>query len=109
MSSSDVRKKVGGRPVSKIWEWFIKGDQVSNSKGYYSATCSFCEYQWNTAKPAKLKKHLVYECKKVDSETRISALMMLANDCAVDSDDDHDDTTSISTRSMKSITKTNKK
>ncbi len=107
--SSDVRKKVGGRPVSKIWEWFIKGDQVSNSKGYYSATCSFCEYQWNTAKPAKLKKHLAYECKKVDSETRISALMMLANDCAVDSDDDHDDTTSISTRSTKSITKTNKK
>ena len=59
----------------------IKGDLVPNSKGYYAATCSFCEYNWTTAKVAKLKKHLAYECNKVNSDTKISALMMLTSQC----------------------------
>lgn len=42
--SSKCSKRVGGRPISKIWEWIIKEDPVPNSKGYYSATCSFCEF-----------------------------------------------------------------
>src|ERR1044072_149735 len=100
--TSNSSKNVGGRPSSKIWEWFVKGDYVPNSKGYYSATCSFCEYHWSTAKVAKLKKHLAYECIKVDSNTKISALMMLTNNCE-DSEDDSHDTSTIST------TKSNKK
>ncbi|CAB4443081.1 unnamed protein product [Rhizophagus irregularis] len=77
--SFSISKKGGEHPISKIWEWFVKGDLVPNSKGYYSATCSFCKYYWSTAKVAKLKKHLAYECIKVDSDTKISALMMLTN------------------------------
>jgi hypothetical protein len=86
-------KKSGRCFTSKIWEWFIKGDQVSNSKGYYAMTCSFCEYNWTTAKVVKLKKHLAYECNKVNSDTKISVLMMLTNQCK----DSDDDTTTTST------------
>ncbi|GBC15715.1 hypothetical protein GLOIN_2v1775842 [Rhizophagus irregularis DAOM 181602=DAOM 197198] len=60
-------------------EWIIKGDPVPNSKGYYSATCSFCEFYWITAKVAKLKRHLAYDCNKIDSETKINVLMMLTS------------------------------
>jgi|GEM_PF-1010360 len=99
MESSSNKNK-GGRPIGKIWDYFIKGEQIY--KGYYTATCSFCEAFWNTAKPIKLKRHIAYECKKVDSDTRITVLMMLTKD-VVDSDDESYDTTSTST------TKTNKK
>ena len=73
---------------------------VPNSKGYYSATCSFYEYNWTTAKVAKLKKHLAYECNKVDSDTKISALMMLTSQCE-DSDDDTSIATSLISKSNK--------
>src|SRR6266516_2229789 len=99
--SSSSSKKVGGRSISKIWEWFIKGDHVPNSKGYHSATCSFCDYQWTTAKVAKLKKHLAYDCKKVDSDTRISVLMMLIDNCEDSDDDSHNTATTPTTKSSK--------
>ncbi|CAB4495996.1 unnamed protein product [Rhizophagus irregularis] len=100
MSSSSLRK-VGGRPISKIWEWFVKGDLVLNSKGYYLATCSFCEYHWSTAKVAKLKKHFAYECTKVDSDTKISILMMLTNNCDDSEDNSYDTSTTSTTKSKK--------
>jgi len=99
--SSSSSKKVSGRPISKIWEWFIKGDHVPNSKGYYSATCSFCDYQWATAKVAKLKKHFAYDCEKIDSDTRISVLMMLADNCEDSDDDSHNTATTPTTKSSK--------
>jgi hypothetical protein len=98
---SDSLKKVGGHPNSKVWEWFVKGDHVPNSKGYYAATCSFCEYHWTTAKVAKLKKHLAYECIKVDSDTKISVLMMLTSKCEDSDDDSHDTSTTSTTKSSK--------
>lgn len=101
--STNSLKKVGGRPISKIWEWIIKGDPVPNSKGYYSATCSFCEFHWTTAKVAKLKRHLAYDCSKIDSETKINVLMMLT----INNEDSEDDgaTTSITTSTTKSSKK----
>src|SRR4051812_789132 len=93
---TDTRKKVG-RPAGEIWKWFEKGEQVS--KGYYSATCSFCENYWANAKPLILKKHLAYNCKKVDANTKIKVLILLLNekDC---SDED---------TNLTSTTKINKK
>src|SRR3954454_22742011 len=85
---TDFRKKMG-RPAGKIWEWFEKGAQVS--RGYYSATCSFCEYNWATAKPLNLKKHLGYDCKKVDPDVRIKVLLLLLNEKA-DSDEEIEST-----------------
>ncbi|CAG8621032.1 7009_t:CDS:1, partial [Dentiscutata erythropus] len=69
------------------------------AKGYYSTTCFFCDDHLVITKPNKLKAHLVYVCKKVDSDITIKVLISLTNDC-VDSDND---IVSIST------TKTNKK
>jgi hypothetical protein len=99
-------KNKGGRPLGKIWEWFIKGDQTS--KGYYEATCSFCDYNWTTGKPAKLKRHLAYDCKKVDSDTRINVLMELANDNGDSNDENEDDNYDTASAST-STTRTNKK
>ncbi|PKK75132.1 hypothetical protein RhiirC2_773988 [Rhizophagus irregularis] len=95
--SSNSSKKIGGQPISKIWEWIIKGDPVPNSKGYYSATCSFCEFHWTTAKVAKLKRHLAYDCNKIDSETKINVLMMLTSN----EDSEDDSTTTSTTKSSK--------
>ncbi|CAB4432262.1 unnamed protein product [Rhizophagus irregularis] len=95
--SSNSSKKIGGRPISKIWEWIIKGDPVPNSKRYYSATCSFCEFHWTTAKVAKLKRHLAYDCNKIDSETKINVLMMLTSN----EDSEDDSTTTSTTKSSK--------
>src|SRR5437773_8555576 len=83
MSGSTNNRK--GRPASKIWEYFEKGAQVS--KGYYSATCSFCEDYWAFAKLSKLKRHIAYDCQKVDSDTKIKVLTILLND-QEDSDED---------------------
>ncbi|CAB4468558.1 unnamed protein product [Rhizophagus irregularis] len=75
--STDTRKK-GGHPAGKIWEYFEKGAQVS--RGYYAAICSFCGYYWATAKPLRLKKHIAYNCQKVDSDTKIKVLTLLLID-----------------------------
>src|SRR5947207_15049848 len=84
----DTRKKLG-RPAGKIWNWFEKDEQVS--KGCYSATCTFCENHWAIAKPSKLKRHLGYECKNVDNDTRIKVLKLLLSEKA-DSDEDTNST-----------------
>ncbi|PKY52527.1 hypothetical protein RhiirA4_470207 [Rhizophagus irregularis] len=55
-----------------------------------------------STKVVKLKKHLAFECIKVDSDTKISALMMLTNNCENSEDDSHN-------TSITSITKFNKK
>ncbi|CAB5382638.1 unnamed protein product [Rhizophagus irregularis] len=78
MSSSSLRK-VGGCPIT---------------------ICSFCEYHWSIAKVVKLKKHLIYECTKVDFDTKISILMMLTNNCD-DSENDSYDTSTTSTTKFK--------
>ncbi|GBB92796.1 hypothetical protein RclHR1_20590003 [Rhizophagus clarus] len=95
---SNSSKKIGGQIISKIWEWIIKGDPVPNSKGYYSVTCSFCEFHWTTAKVAKLKRHLAYNCNKIDSETKINVLMMLTSN---NEDLEDDSTTTSTTKSSK--------
>jgi len=88
MSSNEffnVRKRGVGRSPGKIWEWFEKEEQVYS--GYYSATCTFCDFHWAKARPLYLKKHLAYDCIKVDSDTKIEVLMLLANN-KTDSDND---------------------
>jgi Protein of unknown function (DUF 659) len=83
--TASTRKVGRGRPVGKIWDYFDKGAQVS--KGYYSATCFFCGYYWATAKPSRLKKHIAYDCEKVDSDTKVKILTLILSD-QVDSDED---------------------
>ncbi|CAG8610373.1 5340_t:CDS:1, partial [Cetraspora pellucida] len=81
-----VKKKAkGGRSRDEVWMWFVKGNENETSKGYYFATCSFCDHYWVTAKLSKLKTHLAKECQKVDSDSRIKVLVLLKND---DSDND---------------------
>ncbi|CAG8473361.1 4581_t:CDS:2 [Ambispora leptoticha] len=96
---SSVKKNLGGRPPSEVWKWFLKGDE-SSKKGYYAATCSFCDQHWNIAKPSKLKTHLAYECQKVESDTRIKVLVSLTNDC-VDSDNDMASTSTAASKKRK--------
>ncbi|RIA88635.1 hypothetical protein C1645_826044 [Glomus cerebriforme] len=88
MSSNEfvnVRKRGVGCPPGKIWEWFEKEEQIYSR--YYSATCNFCNFHWAKARPLYLKKHLAYDCIKVDSDTKVEVLMLLTND-KTNSDDD---------------------
>jgi len=50
---------------------------------------------------AKLKKHLAYDCKKIDSDTRISVLMILADNCEDSDDNSHNTATIPTTKSSK--------
>jgi len=88
--SSRTGKK--GRPAGKVWDWFEKEEQVAS--GYYQATCTFCEFFWANARPLKLKQHLAYDCKKVDSDTKIKVLTLLLSDRA-DSDEEIEETEEI--------------
>src|ERR1700722_5014955 len=86
--SSKTGKK--GHPAGKVWDWFEKGEQLAS--GYYQVTCTFCEFFWaNNARPLKLKQHLAYDCKKVDSDTKIKVLTLLLSDRA-NSDEEIEET-----------------
>lgn len=50
-----------GRPPSDIWEYMTKGER--QSKGHYSAICSFCKRNWKQGKPHILREHLANHCK----------------------------------------------
>src|SRR5688572_17106572 len=54
---------------------------------------------WATAKPLKLKKHLTYDCKKVDSDTKIKVLILLLGD-REDSDEEIGSTSTTKTKKI---------
>jgi hypothetical protein len=65
-SSEQLTHNKSGRPLSDIWEHMIQGDK--QSRGHYSATCSFCQQFWKQGKPQILRQHLANHCKKCNSD-----------------------------------------
>lgn len=56
-------EKSKGRPASDVWDnHMIQG--ARQSRGHYSATCSYCKQFWKQGKPAILRAHLANHCKK---------------------------------------------
>ncbi|RIA86139.1 hypothetical protein C1645_829705 [Glomus cerebriforme] len=62
------------------------------------------DYKRRPTRVSKLKKHLAYDCNKVDSDTKISVLMMLTNNCE-DSEDDSNTTSTIRSNKEDQINK----
>ena len=63
MMSSGPSDKSKGRPLSDIWNThMIQGSR--QSRGYYSATCSYCQQFWKQWRPQVLWAHLANHCKK---------------------------------------------
>ncbi|RIA90243.1 hypothetical protein C1645_823654 [Glomus cerebriforme] len=60
----------------------------------------------NIARVSNLKKHLTYDCNKVDSNTKISVLMMLMNNCE-DSEDDSNTTSTTRSKLNRAINEEN--
>ncbi|GBB91464.1 hypothetical protein RclHR1_18780006 [Rhizophagus clarus] len=66
--SVDNKSNKGGCPPSDIWDGhMIQG--AKQSKGHYSATCSYCQNFWKQRKPCILREHLANHCQKCSSET----------------------------------------
>lgn len=61
--SSGPSDKGKGRPPSDIWNThMIQGSR--QSRGHYSATCSYCQQFWKQGRPQVLRAHLANHCKK---------------------------------------------
>lgn len=61
--SSSTSEKSKGRPPSDVWDkHMIQG--AKQSRGHYSATCSYCQQYWRQGKPQVLRAHLANHCKK---------------------------------------------
>lgn len=61
-------RKFGGRPLSQVWEHFLKGPEIKNNKGHYSARCDYCSKHFEVGYPNVLEKHLARECVQCDEE-----------------------------------------
>ena len=48
----------------------MKGAEVKNSKGHYSAKCHYCAKFFDVAYPWKLEKHLAKECSSCNRDIR---------------------------------------
>ena len=62
------QKKKGGRPRAIIWNFFTEGPDQGD--GHRSATCSACSTIWQRGKASALERHILVDCKKIDSETK---------------------------------------
>src|SRR5947207_7723785 len=58
-----VTKNVGGRPLSQIWNNFIKGNVVATGK--IEAECKYCKSKWKRGELPVMEEHLASHCKDV--------------------------------------------
>ena len=62
------QKNKGGRPRAVIWNFFI--EDTDQGDGHQSATCSTCSAIWQREKVSTLERHILIDCKKIDSEVK---------------------------------------
>src|SRR5437763_13935308 len=63
-------KKIGGRALFEVWNFFLKGLEIKNNKGHYSAKCNYCLKYFEVGYPSTLEKHLARECVQCDQDIR---------------------------------------
>ena len=62
-----IETNKSGHPFSEVWDGhMIKG--VQTTRGYYSATCSYCHTNWKHGKLHVLCEHLANHCKKCSQD-----------------------------------------
>ncbi|CAG8716642.1 13886_t:CDS:2, partial [Cetraspora pellucida] len=66
---SETSKKIGGRPLSDLWDKHIKkGKEIS--KDHYEGTCNYCLYYKYKGSSQEFKEHLANNCPNVPNNIR---------------------------------------
>ena len=68
MSGEQEQKNKGERSRAVIWNFFI--EDTDQGDGHRSATCSACSAIWQRGKASTLERHILVDCKKIDSEVK---------------------------------------
>ncbi|GBC39764.2 ribonuclease H-like domain-containing protein [Rhizophagus irregularis DAOM 181602=DAOM 197198] len=77
-----------GRPFSDVWEYMIKGQQ--QSRGHYTATCTYCNCTWKYGKPCVLRQHLANHCKNCPQDVALYFARIVGKKMKEDEDDEND-------------------
>ncbi|CAB5208189.1 unnamed protein product [Rhizophagus irregularis] len=77
-----------GRPFSDVWEYMIKGQQ--QSRGHYTATCTYCNCTWKHGKPCVLRQHLANHCKNCPQDVALYFARIVGQKMGEDEDDEND-------------------
>lgn len=69
VEQSDLKqKKKGGKPRAVIWDFYFEGPEQGD--GHRAATCPACNMTWQRGKISTMERHILVDCKKVDSEIK---------------------------------------
>ncbi|CAB5368805.1 unnamed protein product [Rhizophagus irregularis] len=88
---SEVSK---GRPPSDVWcNHMIQGKM--QSRGHYSATCSYCQQYWRQGRPQVLCAHLVNHCKKCPDNVSLHFAKIVGKSLAKEEEESADEDESV--------------
>lgn len=73
-ATSGSSKGAGGRPPSKVWDYFDKGGKKNNRN---IGVCMYCKNEFD-GKPETLEKHILRICTKVPREVKDELLAALS-------------------------------
>lgn len=88
---SEVSK---GRPPSDVWcNHMIQGKM--QSRGHYSATCSYCWQYWRQGRPQVLRAHLANHCKKCPDNVSLHFAKIVGKNFAKEEEESADEDESV--------------
>ncbi|CAB5383947.1 unnamed protein product [Rhizophagus irregularis] len=88
---SEVSK---GRPPSDVWcNRMIQGKM--QSRGHYSATCSYCRQYWRQRRPQVLRAHLANHCKKCPDNVSLHFAKIVGKSLAKEEEESADEDESV--------------
>ncbi|CAB5395898.1 unnamed protein product [Rhizophagus irregularis] len=88
--SSGPSKVSKGRPPSDVWcNHMIQGNK--QSRGHYSATCSYCRQYWRQGRPQVLSAHLANHCKKCPDDVSLYFAKIVRKNLAKEEEESADE------------------
>ncbi|CAB4467277.1 unnamed protein product [Rhizophagus irregularis] len=88
--SSGPSKVSKGRPPSDVWcNHMIQGNM--QSRGHYSATCSYCRQYWRQGRPQVLSAHLANHCKKCPDDVSLYFAKIVGKNLAKEEEESVDE------------------
>ena len=83
-----------GRPPSDVWcNHMIQGKM--QSRGHYSATCSYCRQYWRQGRPQVLRAHLANHCKKCPDNVSLHFAKIVRKSLAKEEEESADEDESV--------------
>ncbi|CAB4482774.1 unnamed protein product [Rhizophagus irregularis] len=88
--SSGPSKVSKGRPPSDVWcNHMIQSNM--QSRGHYSATCSYCRQYWRQGRPQVLSAHLANHCKKCPDDVSLYFAKIVRKNLAKEEEESADE------------------